>query len=50
MGIPLSVLIIEDSEDDTMLLLRELKRGGYETIYERVESAAEMSGTLERRV
>ncbi len=50
MGIPLSVLIIEDSEDDTMLLLRELKRGGYEPIYERVESAAEMSAALERRV
>jgi len=47
MGIPLSVLIIEDSEDDTMLLLRELKRGGYEPIYERVESAAEMSTSPE---
>jgi len=49
MGIPLSVLIIEDSEDDTMLLLRELKRGGYEPIYERVENAAEMSAALERQ-
>lgn len=33
---PLRALIIEDSEDDTALLLRELKNGGYEPQYTRV--------------
>ena len=28
MGTPLRALIIEDSEDDTLLLVRELQRGG----------------------
>ena len=42
MGKPLRVLIIEDSEDDTLLLLRELKRGGYEVEFERVDTAADM--------
>jgi PAS domain S-box-containing protein len=36
---PLRVLIIEDSEDDALLILRELRRGGYEPAYERVETA-----------
>ncbi len=30
MGKPLRVLIVEDSEDDARLLLRELSRGGFE--------------------
>jgi len=47
--IPLRILVIEDSEADTFLLLRELNRGGYEPIYERVENAAEMSAALERQ-
>jgi two-component system, cell cycle sensor histidine kinase and response regulator CckA len=34
---PLRVLIVEDSEDDTALLVRELRRGGYEVDYERVD-------------
>src|SRR5215207_6831524 len=38
MGRPLRVLIIEDSEDDAQLLLRELRRG-YEVEFERVETA-----------
>ena len=33
---PLRVLIVEDSEDDALLILRELKRGGYKLQYERV--------------
>jgi hypothetical protein len=46
---PLRVLIVEDSENDTLLLLRELERGGYEPNYERVETAEAMErlgGTL----
>ncbi|HHT9110855.1 MAG TPA: HD domain-containing phosphohydrolase [Candidatus Brocadiaceae bacterium] len=38
MIIPIRVLIIEDSEDDAMLVLRELKRGGYEPIHKRVDT------------
>ena len=29
-AIPLRVLIVEDSEDDTLLLMHELRRGGYD--------------------
>ena len=31
MGKPLRVLIVEDSEDDALLVIRELERGGYDT-------------------
>jgi PAS domain S-box-containing protein len=40
MGTPLRVLLIEDSESDAQLVLRELRRGGYEPQWERVETAA----------
>lgn len=43
---PLRALIIEDSEDDLMLLLRELQRGGYDTVYRRVDSADAMQEAL----
>ena len=43
----LRVLVVEDSEDDAQLLLRELKRGGYLIQYQRVESAEEMSRLLQ---
>jgi PAS domain S-box-containing protein/putative nucleotidyltransferase with HDIG domain len=49
MGKPLRVLIIEDSEDDTLLLIRELKRGGYEVDFERVETAEEMQLALHQK-
>lgn len=48
MGKPLMVLVVEDSEDDTLLLLRELRRGGYEPTHERVQSAREMKEALAR--
>ena len=32
MGTPLRVLMIEDSEDDAALLLRELRRGSYDVV------------------
>jgi signal transduction histidine kinase len=44
---PLRVIVIEDSEDDALLLLRELHRGGYETVSRRIETAAEMEQALE---
>src|SRR5690606_12357513 len=38
MAIPLNVLIVEDSERDAALLVRELERGGYDVSYKRVET------------
>jgi two-component system, cell cycle sensor histidine kinase and response regulator CckA len=46
---PLRVLIVEDSEDDMLLLLRELRQGGYTLDYVRVDTAAEMQAALERQ-
>ena len=43
---PLRALIVEDSEDDTALLLRELKQGGYETQYTQIETAEAMRAEL----
>ena len=34
----LRVLVVEDSENDVMLLHRELRRGGYEPLHERVHT------------
>jgi PAS domain S-box-containing protein len=44
---PLRVLIVEDSEDDTLLLLRELRRGGYSPTYRRVDTAPRMESALD---
>lgn len=49
MGIPLRILIVEDSEDDTLLLLRQLRRGGYDLDHRRVDTAASMQAALEER-
>ena len=49
MGIPLRVLLVEDSEDDALLLLRMLRRGGYDPTWERVETAAAMEAALDGR-
>jgi PAS domain S-box-containing protein len=48
MSIPLRLLVIEDSEDDVLLLTRELKRGGYDPVFARVETAAGMRKALAR--
>ncbi len=47
-GTPLHVLIVEDSEDDALLLLRELRRGGYEVQHERVDTSEAMEEALNR--
>jgi PAS domain S-box-containing protein len=49
MGTLLRVLIVEDSENDTLLLLRELRRGGYEPEHVRVDTAADMEAALIKR-
>jgi len=46
---PLRVLAVEDSENDTQLLMLELQRGGFEPIFERVDSAASMASALEKQ-
>jgi DNA-binding NtrC family response regulator len=45
----LNVLIVEDSVYDTELLLRELKNGGYDTEYERIETAEDMASALQQK-
>ena len=49
MNTALRVLIVEDSPDDAVLVLRELRRGGYEPVSERVETGEGMNAALEGR-
>jgi diguanylate cyclase (GGDEF)-like protein len=44
----LRLLLIEDSEDDAHLILRELKDAGYDVLQERVASLAFLTAALER--
>ena len=46
MNVRLRVLIVEDSEDDARLLVRELKRGGYDVDYTRVDTAEALRNAL----
>jgi PAS domain S-box-containing protein len=43
----LRVLIVEDSEDDTLLILRGLRRGGYTLDYVRVDTSVAMQAALD---
>ncbi|MBU6408753.1 MAG: PAS domain S-box protein [Verrucomicrobia bacterium] len=45
----LHVLIVEDSENDTTLLLEELKRTGLTAVHERVQDAKSFAAALDRR-
>jgi PAS domain S-box-containing protein len=47
MSKPLRVLVVEDSEDDLLLTIHALRKGGYEPTYERVEDAGAMRKALE---
>ncbi len=49
MSKPLRALIVEDSPDDAALLLRELRRGGYEVVSEIVETPHDMNAALDQR-
>ncbi|MBT9312695.1 EAL domain-containing protein [Leptothoe kymatousa] len=46
MSEPLNVLVIEDSEDDTLLVIRELRRNGFSPKWKRVETAQELEPLL----
>ena len=46
MNTPLRVLILEDSEDDALLLLRELRHRGYKPTWERVQTREAMKTAL----
>ncbi len=43
----LRVLMVEDCAEDALLLAAELKRGGFDPVFERVETAAAMQAALE---
>ena len=49
MGIPLRILIVEDLENDALLSVRTLERGGYEVVFERVQTADAMADALAKR-
>jgi signal transduction histidine kinase len=42
----LRILFVEDSDNDTQLMLRELRRGGYDVEHERVETRPAMQAAL----
>ena len=46
---PLRLLLVEDSEDDAFLLVRHLKKGGYELTNLRVQTAADMRVALKNQ-
>ena len=45
----LHVLVVEDSEEDTQLLLLQLRRNGYQPVARRVQTAEEMDRALEEK-
>ena len=49
MSKPLSALIVEDNEQDAALLVRELRRGGYDLSFDRVETPDAMGAALDER-
>ncbi len=49
MSTPLRVLIVEDSEDDTILAVRELQGSGYDPTFVRVETADAFSTALQQQ-
>ncbi|MDB5214580.1 MAG: Sensory box histidine kinase/response regulator [Myxococcaceae bacterium] len=43
---PLRLLLVEDSDDDAALVLRELKRSHFELVWERVQTAPDLESIL----
>ena len=50
MDTSLRLLLIEDSENDAQLLVRELKRAGYDVRYERVDTEETLNAALDRQM
>jgi len=48
MSSPLRVLLVEDSDDDAALVTRELEKGGFDLVLERVDTAGAMESALDR--
>ena len=46
MATTLNVLVIEDSEEDTLLMVRELTKAGYSVKFEQAHSAATLAAAL----
>ena len=46
---PVRVLIIDDSDDDALLIVTHLRRGGIDLTYERVETTQAIAGALAAR-
>ena len=49
MSTDIRILLVEDSEDDAELLLREIRKGGFSPYFCRVSSMAEMTVALDER-
>ncbi len=49
MGISLRVLMVEDSEDDARLLVRQLQHAGYDLTHKRVDTASALEAALDRQ-
>src|SRR5215210_1073408 len=47
MSVDLKVLLVEDSEDDALLLVRRLRKGGYDPTWERVDTPEDMDAALD---
>jgi len=43
---PLRILLVEDSEEDAELVVRKMRRGGFDVAFERVDSAGTMAAAL----
>jgi len=46
---PIRVLIVEDSDDDVLLLVRQLKKEGYRPTYDQLDTAEAMRKALEKQ-
>lgn len=46
---PIHILMVEDVEDDALLMAAELRRGGYDVTFERVDTAAGVRDALQQK-
>ncbi len=49
MKYPLKILIVEDSEENALLMIEEVKKGGYEPVFEIVDTSSAMTEALDRQ-